>query len=57
MTSYAYGPSGLLGTVTLPGGGTVTYAYDAVGRRTGVDYSDATPDVTYVGSAARIGDT
>ena len=48
VTSYTYGPSGLLDTVTLPGGGTVTYAYDAVGRRTGIDYSDATPDVTYV---------
>ena len=34
--------------VALPGGGTIAYAYDAVGRRTGIDYSDATPDVTYV---------
>lgn len=51
-TSYAYGPSGLLELVTLPGGGTVGYAYDAAGRRTGVDYSDATPDVTYAYDAA-----
>lgn len=48
VTSYTHGPSGLLDVVTLPGGGTVSYAYDAVGRRTGIDYSDATPDVTYV---------
>ncbi len=46
-TSYAYGPSGLLDTVTLPDGQHVDYAYDAAGRRTGVDYSDATPDVSF----------
>src|SRR5665648_789856 len=46
-TSYAYGPSGLPDTVTLPDGQHVDYAYDAAGRRTGVDYSDATPDVSF----------
>jgi RHS repeat-associated protein len=47
-TSYTYGPSGHLQSVALPGGGTVAYSYDAVGRRTGIDYSDATPDATFV---------
>src|SRR5665647_3074758 len=51
-TSYTYGPSGLLDLVTLPDLQTVAYSYDAVGRRTGVDYSDATADVTYTYDAA-----
>lgn len=51
-TSYAYGPSGLLDTVTRPGGGQISYTYDRVGRRTGIDYSDATPDVSYEYDAA-----
>jgi RHS repeat-associated protein len=51
-TSYGYGPSGLLDLVTLPDLQTVAYSYDTVGRRTGVDYSDATPDVTYTYDAA-----
>jgi RHS repeat-associated protein len=52
VTTYTYGPSGLLETVALPGGGTIAYSSDGAGRRTGIDYSDATPDVTYVYDAA-----
>lgn len=46
-TSYAYTLDGQPATVTLPSG-SVSYTYDAAGRTTGVDYSDATPDLTYV---------
>ena len=35
-----------------PSTGTTTYAYDALGRLTGIDYGDATPDVTYSFDAA-----
>jgi len=35
------------GSVTpTTGDGTLTYSYDRVGRQTGIDYSDSTPDVT-----------
>jgi RHS repeat-associated protein len=30
-----------------PSLGTTTYAFDRVGRKTGIDYSDSTPDVSY----------
>jgi RHS repeat-associated protein len=33
--------------VTAPSADTTTYAYDRMGRTTGIDYSDATPDVSY----------
>jgi RHS repeat-associated protein len=44
--SYGYNPDGHLTTVTTTRG-TTTRSYDALGRLTGIDYSDTTPDVTY----------
>lgn len=35
-----------------PADGTITYGYDALNRPVSVDYSDATPDVTYAYDAA-----
>lgn len=53
--NYNYDRDGNLATVETPigsatpttGDGTIGYSYDAVGRRTGIDYSDTTPDVTF----------
>ncbi len=53
--TYTYDPAGrLLTTVDAkanaasnPALGTTSRAYDPVGRLTGIDYSDATPDITY----------
>src|SRR5262249_55957378 len=49
-----YDPEGHPATATDPRGyaagngtGTTTYAYDAVGRLTGIAYGDSTPDVIY----------
>ncbi|MGH2682722.1 MAG: DUF6531 domain-containing protein [Actinomycetota bacterium] len=53
--TYDYDASGNL-TTTIDaagsatpqtGDGTTTYSYDALNRLTGIDYSDATPDVTF----------
>jgi RHS repeat-associated protein len=48
--AYSYNQAGLLAVrAWARSNGTVTtsYAYDGAGRLLGVDYSDATPDVTY----------
>ena len=50
-TAYAYMPGGKLATrawARQTGGGSLvtTYSYNTAGEMTGVDYSDATPDVT-----------
>ena len=45
--SYTYTPDGKLSTRTWARGIATAYAYNASGRLTGVDYSDATPDVAY----------
>ena len=39
-------------TVTPTTDGLINYAYDRIGRRTGIDYSDTTPDVTIAYDAA-----
>jgi RHS repeat-associated protein len=44
--SYTYKPSGRLLSRTWARGIITTYGYNAAGDPTGVDYSDATPDVT-----------
>ncbi len=44
--SYTYKPSGRLQTRTWARGASTYYSYNAAGDLTGVDYSDATPDVT-----------
>jgi RHS repeat-associated protein len=54
--TYEYDPNGNKTKVTdangnatgNPSDGITTYAYDAVNRLSGIDYSDSTPDVTYV---------
>jgi RHS repeat-associated protein len=54
-TRFGYDPDGNrithetpLGTATTTAGdGTVSASYDALGRQTGIDYSDNTPDVAY----------
>lgn len=54
--NYGYDAAGNLTSVETPAGsstpgdpndGTITQAYDPVDRLIGIDYSDATPDVTY----------
>lgn len=49
--SYAYSPGGSPGgetmTATQPGGGTTTASFDAAGRVSALNYSDATADVSY----------
>lgn len=48
LTGTAYDPNGNRLTTTDPLGQTTSFAYDALNRLTGVDYSDpATADVTY----------
>jgi RHS repeat-associated protein len=53
--NYGYDANGNLKTLETPAGsstptpttdGTITYGYDRMSRRTSVDYSDTTPDVT-----------
>ncbi|WP_265592901.1 RHS repeat-associated core domain-containing protein [Verrucomicrobium sp. BvORR034] len=45
--SYSYYDSGLLASRTWARGVVTSYGYDNAGRMNSVDYSDATPDVTY----------
>ena len=45
--TYGHDPNGNLSGVTQPGGGTTAYGYDAANRLVGINYSDATPDVSY----------
>ncbi len=53
--TYSYDAAGNLTSVTdaagnvtpAPGDGNTTFAYDALNRLTSIDYSDATPDVSY----------
>jgi RHS repeat-associated protein len=55
LTTYTYDPNGNLQTLTdpngnlspAPGDGITTYGYDRANRQTSIDYSDATPDVTF----------
>ena len=47
-TQYTYSDAGRLHTRAWHRGVTTTYAYDNGGTLSGVDYSDATPDVTIV---------
>ena len=51
VTGYAYTPDGTPSTITLPEG-SISYAYDALGRTTTIDYSDTTPDRSYTYDAA-----
>ncbi len=44
-TTYAYDLAGALTSTVVPRG-SIAYTYDAAGRRTGENYSDATPDST-----------
>ena len=46
-TAYGYTASGRLATRFWARGVTTGYAYDAFGQLTGIDYSDATPDVAF----------
>jgi RHS repeat-associated protein len=46
-TSRTFDAAGRVRTSTSPDGTTVTNAYDASGLQTAIEYSDATPDVTY----------
>jgi len=46
-TAYGYTASGRLATRAWARGVTTGYAYDAFGQITGIDYSDATPDVAF----------
>jgi RHS repeat-associated protein len=50
--SYAYDPVGVPVVVTDANGVAVNYAYDALGRLIGIDYPDATGDVSYTYDAA-----
>ena len=45
--SYTYSPDGKLATRTWARGVVTEYGYDALGSLLSVNYSDATPDVTY----------
>ena len=47
LRPYNYTPDGKLATRTWARGSVASYAYDATGRLTGIDYSDTTPDVSY----------
>jgi RHS repeat-associated protein len=44
---YAYDDGNHLTELTLPSTDTISSTYDAIGRLTGVDYSDSTPDVSF----------
>lgn len=57
--SYTYDAAGRVLTRTWARGVTTTYSYDAMGRQTGIDYSDSTPDVslTYDRAGRRTGTT
>ena len=46
-TAYGYTTSGRLSSRIWARGVTTAYAYDATGQLTGIDYSDATPDVVF----------
>ncbi len=46
VTSYTYTPDGHVNTVTAPAG-SATYSYDTLDRQTKIDYSDASPDITW----------
>jgi RHS repeat-associated protein len=60
VTTYSYDANGNLATKTDPNGnatptlgdGTTTYSYDPAGRLTGINYSDATPAVSFTYDAA-----
>jgi RHS repeat-associated protein len=45
--AYAYDANGNQTSVTAPGGGAISDSYDVLNRLSGVDYSDATPDVSF----------
>jgi RHS repeat-associated protein len=45
--TYTYNAAGLKQSRAWQRGVTTTYSYDGVGRLTGIDYSDNTPDVTH----------
>ena len=45
--SHTYDAAGRQQTRTWQRGVTTTYSYDGVGRLTGIDYSDSTPDVSH----------
>ena len=47
-TTYTYGANGKLSRRTWANGVKTDYTYDGAGRLTGVNYSDDTPDVSYV---------
>ena len=47
-TTYAYDTSGRVRTRTNARGIQTVYSYDLNGNLTGIDYSDATPDVTFI---------
>ena len=47
--TYTYNEAGKLLTRTWARGVTTTYSYNALGDLQGIDYSDATPDVTLTG--------
>ncbi|WP_395746840.1 RHS repeat-associated core domain-containing protein [Prosthecobacter sp.] len=56
---YTYDTAGRVLTRAWQRGVTTTYSYDAMGRHTGIDYSDSTPDVsfTYDRAGRRTGTT
>ncbi|WP_395746835.1 RHS repeat-associated core domain-containing protein [Prosthecobacter sp.] len=56
---YTYDAAGRVLTRAWQRGVTTTYSYDAMGRQTGIDYSDSTPDVsiTYDRAGRRVSTT
>lgn len=47
-TAYTYNEDGQILSRVWARGITTAYSYDILGRLAGVDYSDGTPDITYV---------
>ncbi|MGE9269593.1 MAG: RHS repeat-associated core domain-containing protein, partial [Verrucomicrobiales bacterium] len=56
-TDYTYTPAGRLETRTWARGVVTSYGYDYAGRQSTVDYSDATPDISYTYTRAGQPDT